>query len=72
MKKLNSISGEIELTSCRLWDIECRKDLLKIEKKYNELAKKACGDQEELKEVYSAKAREIKKIIMLLIKKSKS
>lgn len=72
MKKLNSISGEIELTSCHLWDIECRKDLLKIEKKYNELAKKACGDQEELKEVYSAKAREIKKIIMLLIKKSKS
>ena len=50
------------LTSCHLWDINCGKDLLKIENKYNELAEKAHGDDEQLKEVYRAKADEIEKL----------
>ena len=62
MKKLNSILEDIALTSCHLWDINRGKDLLKIENKYNELAEKAGGDDEQLKEVYRAKADEIEKL----------
>ena len=62
MRKLNSILGEIGLTSCHFWDINCGKDLLKIEKKYNELAEKVHGDDEQLKEIYRAKAHEIEKL----------
>ena len=62
MKKLNSILEDMALTSCHLWDINRGKDLLKIENKYNELAEKACGDDEQLEEVYRAKAHEIEKL----------
>lgn len=62
MRKLNSVVEEIGLTSCHLWDINCGKDLLKIENKYNELAEKASGDYNQLKEVYRAKADEIEKL----------
>lgn len=62
MRKLNSALEEIGLTSCHLWDINCGKDLLKIENKYNELAEKASDNYEQLKEVYRAKADEIEKL----------
>ena len=70
LKQTIKIMESIALTSCHLWVINCGKDLLEIERKYNELADKARDDDEQLKGVLRAKAKELEELTQKEIHKA--